>query len=207
MGMYKKYIFPFLLELGMSRSVLERHRRDVLAEVDGEILEIGFGTGINLSFYPEHVRRITIVESNIGMNSKANKRIKSSPIEVDIHTLSADSLPFADGTFESVVSTYTLCSISNIDKALSEIKRVLRPGGRFFFLEHGLSPDPNVQKWQNRFNSINKALADGCNLNRNIRELIECHNLQISKLENFYLEKTPKIGGYTYKGTALKNRG
>jgi len=187
MGMYKKYIFPFLLELGMSRPVLERHRRDVLAEVDGEILEIGFGTGINLSFYPEHVRRITIVESNIGMNSKANKRIKSSPIEVDIHTLSADSLPYPDNTFDCVVSTYTLCSIENVNKTLSEIKRVLKPGGRFLFLEHGQSPDKRVQKWQNRFNSLNKALADGCNLNRNIKKTIESN-----------------IGGYTYKGIAFK---
>jgi ubiquinone/menaquinone biosynthesis C-methylase UbiE len=97
-----------------------------------------------------------------------------------------------------------LCSIENVDKALSEITRVLKQGGCFFFLEHGLSPDPNVEKWQNRLNSVNKILADGCNLNRNIKNIIASTKLKICQLENFYLEKTPRFAGYLYKGVAYK---
>jgi ubiquinone/menaquinone biosynthesis C-methylase UbiE len=204
MGIYRKYIFPHLLEFGMSRKILEKDRREILAEVNGEILEIGFGTGTNLPFYPEHVKRITVVESNEGMHSKARERIQSSGIEVDLQFLDADSLPFHDNMFDSVVSTYTLCSIENVKKAMAQIVRVLKQGGRLFFLEHGLSPDQGIHKWQDRLNSINKALADGCNLNRNIKQLIESAPLQIAKLENFYLEKIPKIGGYMYKGNATK---
>jgi ubiquinone/menaquinone biosynthesis C-methylase UbiE len=205
MGLYKKYIFPWLCNLAMSRNILDKYRKDLLSDVDGDILEIGFGTGINLPFYPDHVRKITVVEPNEGMNPKARKRVESSRIQVDIQTLGADSLPFPDCTFESVISTFTLCSIENVNKALPEIERVLKQGGRFFFLEHGLSPDPNVQKWQNRLNPINNIFADGCNLNRNIENLIRLNNFNISELENFYLAKTPRFAGYLYNGVADKH--
>lgn len=188
----------------MSRKILERYRKDLLVDVDGNILEIGFGTGINLLFYPEHVKRITVVEPNEGMNPKARKRVESSGIQVNFKHSSADSLPFPDCTFESVVSTFTLCSIENVNIALSEVERVLTPGGCFYFLEHGLSPDPNVVKWQNRLNQINHLFADGCNLNRDIKNIISSTNLKISELENFYLEKTPRFAGYQYNGIAFK---
>lgn len=204
MGLYKKYIFPRLCNLAMSRKILDKYRKNLLSDADGNILEIGFGTGMNLPFYPDHVRGITVVEPNEGMNPKARKRVESSGIHVDFQSMSADSLPFPDCTFESVVSTFTVCSIENVDQALAEIKRVLKQGGRFFFLEHGLSPDPNVEKWQNRLNSINNTFADGCNLNRDIKTLIESTELNISKLENFYLEKTPRFAGYLYNGVAKK---
>src|SRR3990172_5164736 len=192
MGLYAKYIFPHILEYVMSSSILVDCRKDTLLEVTGEILEIGFGTGMNLLYYPEHVRRITGVDININVHSKAEKRLKSSAIKVDDHT------------FDTVVSTFTLCSIKDIHRALSEIARVLKLNGRFFFAEHGLSPDYPVQKWQHRLNPINKVLSCGCNLNRNIKELVESCNLRILKLDQFYLEKTPKIFGYMYKGTAIK---
>ena len=204
MGLYRKYVFPRLCNLAMSRKMLNKYRKNLLSDVEGEILEIGFGTGINISFYPGHIKKITVVEPNDGMNPKAMDRVKSSGIQVYFHTLSTDPLPFSDGTFDSVISTFTLCSIENVNMALSEIGRVLRQGGRFFFLEHGLSPDPHVEKWQNRLNSINNVFADGCNLNRNIEHLIRSNNLIISKLENFYLEKTPRFAGYLYSGIARK---
>jgi ubiquinone/menaquinone biosynthesis C-methylase UbiE len=204
MGLYKKYVFPWLCNLAMSREFLVKYRKNLLSDVDGNILEIGFGTGINLPFYPDHVRKITVVEPNQGMNPRAMKRVESSGIQVDFQKINADSLPFADSTFDSVVSTFTLCSIENVSKALSEIERVLKQGGRFFFLEHGLSPDQHVVKWQNRLNPINHIFADGCNLNRDIKNIIASTNLNISELENFYLEKTPSFGGYMYKGVADK---
>ena len=204
MGFYAKYIFPHILEYVMSSSILVDCRKDTMLEATGEILEIGFGTGMNLLYYPEHVRRITGVDININMHSKAEKRLKSSAIKVDYHTLNVESLPFSDHTFDTVVSTFTLCSIKDIHRAFSEIVRVLKPNGRFFFSEHGLSPDYQVQKWQHRLNPINKALSCGCNLNRNIKELVESCNLRILKLDQFYMEKTLKIFGYMYKGTAIK---
>ncbi|MDO8142587.1 MAG: class I SAM-dependent methyltransferase [Candidatus Brocadiales bacterium] len=207
MGLYAKYIFPHILEYVMSSSILVDCRKDTLSEVKGEILEIGFGTGMNLPYYPENVHRITGVDININIHSKAEKRLKSSPIKVDYHTVSAELLPFPSQTFDPIVSTFTLCSINDIHRALSEIVRVLRPNGRFFFAEHGLSPDYKVQKWQHRLNPINKVLSCGCNLNRNIKELVESRNLKIVKLDQFYLEKIPKIFGYMYKGIAIKNSG
>jgi ubiquinone/menaquinone biosynthesis C-methylase UbiE len=108
-----------------------------------------------------------------------------------------------DQTFDSVVSTWTLCSIANVEQALQEIYRVLKPGGRFFFVEHGLSNEPKVQVWQNRLNPVQKVIGDGCNLNRNIRELVE-HQFGSVAIEEFYADKTPKILGYLYQGTAIK---
>ena len=188
----------------MSSSILVDCRKDTLSEVKGEIIEIGFGTGMNLPYYPEHVRRITGVDVNNNMLSMAEKRLKSSAIKVDYHTLNAESLPFSDHTFDTVVSTFTLCSIKDIHRALSEIVRVLKPNGRFCFAEHGLSPDYRIQKWQHRLNPINKALSCGCNLNRNIKELVEFCNLKILTIDQFYLEKAPKIFGCMYKGMAIK---
>ncbi|MBI5677389.1 MAG: class I SAM-dependent methyltransferase, partial [Planctomycetes bacterium] len=144
MGLYAKYIFPHILEYVMSSSILVDCRKDTLSEVKGEILEIGFGTGMNLPYYPENVRRITGVDVNIHIHSKAEKRLKSSPIKVDYHTVSAELLPFPSQTFDTVVSTFTLCSIKNIHRALSEIARILKPNGRFCFAEHGLSTDYRV---------------------------------------------------------------
>ena len=188
----------------MSSSILVDCRKDTLSEVKGEIIEIGFGTGMNLPYYPEHVRRITGVDVNNNMLSMAEKRLKSSAIKVDYHTLNAESLPFSDHTFDTVVSTFTLCSIKDIHRSLLEIVRVLKPNGRFFFAEHGLSPDYQVQKWQHRLNLINKVLSCGCNLNRNIKELVESCNLKILTIDQFYLEKAPKIFGCMYKGMAIK---
>ncbi len=205
MGLYAKYVFPHMLEYVMSSSILVDCRKDTLSEVKGEILEIGFGTGMNLLYYPAHVRKIIGVDININVHSKAEKKLKSSPIKVDYHTVSAELLPFPSRTFDTVVSTFTLCSIKDIHRALSEIARVLKLNGRFFFAEHGLSPDYKVQKWQNRLNPINKVLSCGCNLNRNIKELVESCNLNILKLDQFYLEKTPKTFGYIYKGIATIN--
>src|SRR3990172_12907934 len=193
MGLYAKYIFPHILEYVMSSSILVDCRKDTLLEVTGEILEIGFGTGTNLLYYPAHVRKITGVDINLHKHPKTEKRLKSSAIKVDYYPVNAESVPFSDGTFDTVVSTFTLCSINDIHRALSEIVRVLRPNGRFFFVEHGLSPDYKVQKWQHQLNPINKVLSCGCHLNRNIKELVESCNLKILRLDQLYLEKIPKI--------------
>ena len=139
MGLYSRVVFPRLCDWVMSDPRMAGLRSELLADVGGEVLEIGFGTGLNLPHYPEHVRRITTVDPNPGMNRLARRRIAEGGIDVDQRVLSGEALPFEDGTFDCVVSTWTLCSIPDAGRALGEVYRVLRPGGRFVFLEHGLS--------------------------------------------------------------------
>jgi ubiquinone/menaquinone biosynthesis C-methylase UbiE len=179
-------------------------RRVLLQDVKGEVLEIGFGTGLNLPHYPDHINRITTVDMNPGMNARALRRIKESPITVDQRVLNGEELPMPDASFDSVVSAWTLCSIENVGKALSELRRVLKPDGRFFFAEHGLAPDPKVQRWQHRMNPLQRTFGDGCNLNRNIRGIIDAAGFTITQIEEFYLEKGPKFLGYTYLGSAAR---
>ncbi|MCX7596470.1 MAG: class I SAM-dependent methyltransferase [Fischerella sp.] len=203
MGFYSERILPYLLDWSLSDSNLAKYRQEVLAGVKGEVLEIGFGTGLNLSYYPEHIHKIIAIDANPGVKTLAQKRIQASSITVDHRVLNGENLPMADNTFDSVVSTWTLCSIANVEQALQEIYRVLKPGGQFFFIEHGLSHEPKVQVWQNRLTPLQKIIADGCHFNRNIRQLVENHFDNVS-LEEFYAEKIPKIAGYMYKGIATK---
>lgn len=203
MGFYSQRIFPYLLDWAMSDRSLAKYRQEVLTDVQGEVLEIGFGTGLNLSYYPEHIHKIIAIDANPGVNPLAQKRIQASSLTVDHRVLNGESLPMADRTFDSVVSTWTLCSIAHIEQALKQIYRVLKPGGRFFFIEHGLSHEPQIQVWQNRLTPLQKIIADGCHLNRNIKQLVE-NNFDTVTLEEFYAENTPKIAGYLYKGVATK---
>jgi ubiquinone/menaquinone biosynthesis C-methylase UbiE len=203
MNIYRRVIFPRLLDLALSGEQEGQYRRQLLAHVQGAVLEIGFGTGLNLSFYPEHIQNITVVDPNPGMGSLARQRIASSSIAVDWQVADAQELPLPNQSFDSVVSTWTLCSILDLTKALREIQRVLRVGGKLFFLEHGLSEDPQVQRWQNRLNPIQKVIADGCNLNRDIAQLIRGAGFRFEQLEQFYMPNQPKFIGYTYQGIAL----
>lgn len=204
MGLYSKYVFPRLMNLVMSNREMERARVKTLSDVSGEIFEIGFGTGLNLPHYPPAVKKIVTADINPGMAPILERRIAESPIEVEHHVISGESLPFEDASFDSVVCTWTLCSIANVEQALGEASRILKPGGRFFFVEHGLAEDPKVQKWQNRMNPIQKALGDGCNLNRNMRELIEGTGFRMDRIENFYMRGAPRPWAYMYQGIAVK---
>jgi ubiquinone/menaquinone biosynthesis C-methylase UbiE len=203
-GIYSHWVFPRLCDLALGRPFVARHRRELLAHADGAILEIGFGTGLNLAHYPQRVRKITTVDPNVGMHRRAQQRVRQSGIEVDQRVLSSDQLPFADGTFDCVASTFTLCSIDNVSRALAEVYRVLKPGGRFLFLEHGRSPDARVQRWQRRLNWLEMHLADGCRLDRPIPALVAAQPYAAVNIEEFYLEKTPKTHGYLYRGIATK---
>lgn len=189
----------------MSNPRFTPYREAVLAEVEGDVLEIGFGTGLNLAYYPHQVHKITTVDPNPGMNAIAQKRIAASKIPVENRVLNGESLPFADQSFDYGVSTWTLCSIARVENALAEIYRVLKPGGKFVFIEHGLSADPNVQVWQNRLNPIQKVIGDGCHLNRNIQALVEGHFDQVT-VERFVPEGLPALAATFYKGVATKTR-
>ena len=204
MGFYSHVIFPRIMDWAMDREALNRLRREVLSEVKGEVLEIGFGTGVNLAFYPPGVRKLTTADPNPGMRARAQKRIQASPRFVDTWMVTAETLPMPDNTFDTVVSTMTLCSVSDAGAVIGEVYRVLKPGGRLLFLEHGSSPDRNVKLWQDRLTPISKILGDGCHLNRNMQMLLESQQFAIPSLKNFYLEDAPKIAGYMYQGIAQK---
>lgn len=204
MGLYSNYIFPRLLDAALSREEIRKVRQPLLDQVHGEIFEIGFGTGLNLPHYPGDVRRITTVDPNQGAKRLAERRISQSPIEVVYHPIRAETLPFERESFDSVVCTFTLCSIQDVNRALAELRRVLKPSGRLYFLEHGLADDPRVQWWQHKLTPLNRRIGDGCHLNRSAAALIEGSGFRIEQMENFYLEKTPRVGGYMYRGTAAK---
>ncbi len=212
MNIYSRLIFPTLIDRVMSGEDFANYRRIVLADAVGSVLEIGFGTGLNLAYYPQgRVEKITTVDVNPGMNKLAQKRIAASSIEVEYRVLNGEKLPMADDTFDTVVSTWTLCSIKQVETAIAEIHRVLKPGGKFLFIEHGLSNEPNIQTWQHRITPIQKVIGDGCHLDylryskaeRPIRLLIakQFNNLDVRE---FYSPNTPKIGGYFYQGVAIK---
>ena len=196
MGFYSEVIFPRLCDLFMDRSFVAKHRHRLLATAYGDVLEIGFGTGLNLPHYPVEVRKITTVDPNAGMHRLAQRHIRQSKIEVDQRVLSGERLPFEDNRFDCAVSTFTLCSIEGVGQALSEVYRVLKPGGKFLFLEHGLSPEPSVQKWQRRLNWLEILLAAGCHLDRNMKALVAAQPFSSVEVEEFYLERTPKTHGY-----------
>lgn len=204
MGVYSKIIYPKLLERSMTKSSLMGLRKKLLSEVKGEILEVGFGTGLNLSCYPEHVSKITVIDVNEVLGEKAMERIKEHSITVDYRKISAEKLPFSAECFDSVVSTFTFCSIPDIKSALSEFYRVLKPGGRLFFLEHGLSSDKQIRFFQNLINPIFKAAS--CSLNRDMKAIVESSNFEIKKLEQFYQEDAIKVLGYLYMGVAEKTK-
>jgi ubiquinone/menaquinone biosynthesis C-methylase UbiE len=204
MGFYARVIFPHLCNFALDNPFVARERQTLLAEAAGEILEIGFGTGLNLACYPPGVRKIIAIDPNTGMHRAAKKRIADSDVEVEPRQLSSESLPFENDSFDCVVSTFTLCSIAKVNEALREIHRVLRPGGRLLFLEHGLSPEPHIARWQRRLNWLEQTFADGCHLDRPIRDLVAQQPFASVTAAEFYLERLPRTHGYLYRGAAEK---
>src|SRR5262249_51231887 len=149
----------------------------------GDVLEIGFGTGLNLPYYPGGVHKLTAVDPNPGMHRLGQKGIKQRGIEVYQHVLKGVRLPLRDRRFDCAVSTFTLCSIEDVGQALREVYRALKTGGTFLFLEHGLSPEPGVQKWQRRLNWLQVRLANGCHLDRNVKALVAAQPFALVEVE------------------------
>jgi ubiquinone/menaquinone biosynthesis C-methylase UbiE len=203
-SLYRRHIFPRAMDWALSQATFTAYRRAVLAVVDGEVLEIGFGTGLNLAHYPASVSRLTIVDPNPGVHALARSRIAAAPFPIDRHLLGVERLPMADAAFDCVVSTWTLCSIPDVDRALAEIRRVLKPGGRFCFVEHGRSEDVGVRRWQDRLTPLQRRLADGCHLNRDIAALVARH-FRIDTLDRSYAEQAPRIIGCMYQGIAVRD--
>ena len=203
MNFYSQKIFPFLLKKNMSKPFLTEQRRKTLASAQGDILEIGFGTGLNLSAYPKNVEMITTIDIHAGMNPLAQKQMERSPIRVNHHVGSVENMPFADNSFDTVVSTWTLCSIEDVENALTEITRVLKQNGKLIFIEHGLSKNLKIKQWQTFLSPFWQKLSLGCHLERNIRELLEKNGFNIVEYEEFDVSRTLKIVGHTYRGIAV----
>jgi len=205
MGIYSDVIIPFFYDYSMDSAKINEGRKSILSKItEEEILEIGIGTGINIKFYPDNIKKIIGIDVNKGMIDRFNKKSVNIKREIKVLHQNGETLPFQDNSINAAISTYTLCSIKNVTSALNEIYRVLKPGGNYYFLEHGLADNPKTQKWQYRLNPIQNIWAGGCNLNRDIKSLIINSGFKIPELKNYYMKRDPKIVGYMYEGIAVK---
>lgn len=206
MGIYAKYIFPRLLDWTLGSVPMGKYRQRALEPATGNTLEIGFGTGLNLPYYPAAVTKLTVIDSEDMLRERVARRIAECPIPVVRMQLDAQGrLPFDDQTFDSVITTFTLCSIADTALALAEIRRVLKPGGHFIFFEHGRSSNAEVARRQDRFNPLQKIIGVGCHLNRKIDELIVAGGFRITELDRFLLPETPRLLAEMYRGIAEKS--
>lgn len=191
---YQQHIFPHLLNQVMQTPSLMDKRRELLAAVSGEVLEIGFGTGLNLAFY-QNVDTLYALEPNPDIYHLAAERIRATPFDVQHVQASAEKLPFADASLDHIVSTWTLCSIAHVEQALAEIYRVLKPSGTFHLVEHVLyNENQRIQQFQNLLTPIQKKVADGCHLNRNMEKLLQDAQFELLQCEYFDAAGIPKIG-------------
>jgi ubiquinone/menaquinone biosynthesis C-methylase UbiE len=204
MGIYRNRVLPRLQDKVMNSPDNRELRARVCAGLSGEVVEIGFGTGLNLPHYPATVTRIAAVEPSQLCVRIAQPRIAESPVPVSLVGVSGESLALPSAAYDAAVSTWTLCTISDVEAALSEIRRVLRPGGRFHFVEHGHAPEASVARWQRRIEPVWKRIAGGCHLSRPIGELIERAGLRLDRLDTFYQDREPRVFGYTFEGVATK---
>ena len=201
MGFYEDQILPRGIDWGMSGERFSTLRQQYLKDVAGKVLEVGFGSGLNFPHYPDAVTHLYALDPSQLGRRLADKRIRRAPFPVEFVELQGDQFILPDYSVDAVVSTWTLCTIPDPGAALKEIRRVLKPGGKYYFLEHGLSPDRRVARLQNLWNPIQKWCAGGCHVNREIDRLILNSGFKILDCKNFYMEG-PKIATYMYGGIA-----
>ena len=203
MSFYEQHILPHVIDFACGDKVIMEQRQHVLAAAEGRVLEVGMGSGLNLRYYnPDKVDFVWGLEPSDGMRKKAQKNLQQSPVQVEWLGLPGEEIPLDSHSADTVVLTFTLCTIPDWETALKQMKRVLKPGGKLLFCEHGAAPDETVARWQNRVNPLWKKIAGGCHLNRNIPELISQAGFSIRELEADYLPKTPRIAGFRYRGFA-----
>jgi ubiquinone/menaquinone biosynthesis C-methylase UbiE len=204
MGIYQSRIVPHLVKWAMRNQQLEPYRQRVASGAEGRVLEIGIGSGLNLSFYPQRVGEILGLEPSERLLQMTQEAARRSRLTVRLIEGSAEAIPIDRNSIDTVVMTWTLCSIPDAFGALSEMRRVLRPGGQLLFVEHGLAPEEKIRKWQNRLTPIWKRFTGGCHLNRPVRELIERAGFEISHMDTGYMEG-PRPMTFIYQGRARPN--
>ena len=202
MGVWTRQVVPRVADRALDAPELRAVRQRVCAGLAGEVLELGFGSGLNVPHYPAAVVRVAAVEpSDLGWRL-AGPRLAEARVPVQRSGLDGQALPFADASFDAALSTFTLCTIPRVDAALREVRRVLRPGGVLHFVEHGRAPDEPVQRWQQRLEPVNKRIAGGCHLGRPIDELLVAAGFTVDRLERYYLPKEPRPFAHVYEGAA-----
>jgi ubiquinone/menaquinone biosynthesis C-methylase UbiE len=203
MGLYGKYVLPHLTHVTCRTKPLMKQREKVIPLARGRVLEIGIGSGLNLSYYDaEGVEKCWGLDPAPEMLKLAEKATRSVPFDVEFLETPADDIPLENGSVDTVIVTYTLCSIPDTEPALREMARVLDPGGRLIFCEHGAAPDASVRRWQDRLNPLWKRVGGGCNLNRLVPELIEQGGFRIERMESMYIPGW-RPGSFNYWGTAV----
>lgn len=203
MGFYEAQVLPRVMDRVLGNDGMADVRRPSLQGLEGVVLEIGFGSGPNLPLYPDAVTRVLAVDPAVVGRKLAEKRLAASPIPVEFIGLDGTSLPLDDASVDSALSTWTLCTIPRVDLALREVGRVLKPGGSLFFLEHGLAADPKVAARQRRFTPLQRKIAGGCRLDRDIGALVADAGFDVVRLKNFSISG-PKTMSYMYTGIATK---
>ena len=203
MGLYDRFVLPRLIALAMRAPQLVAFRRRIGAAAEGRVLELGIGSGLNLPFYGPAVRAVTGVDPSPVLLRLAEERAAGLGVTLAVRAGPAETLPFDTGSFDTVVTTWTLCSIGDPHAALREAGRVLRPGGRLLFVEHGLAPDPRVAHWQHRLTPAWRHIAGGCHLDRRIDALVSGAAFRIETMETAYMGR-PRLATYFYSGAARR---
>lgn len=200
-GFYARRLLPRLIDLVMKGREFEKHRRGLLPLARGRVLEIGVGSGLNLPLYDEKVTRLVGLDPSAELLAMAARQAARARFPIELVMASAEDVPLAPASVDTVVSTFTLCSIPNAVRALEEARRVLVPGGRLLFVEHGLAPDSGVRRWQHRLTPMWRPLSGGCHLDRGIDVLVAQAGFRMESLEAGYA-KGPRVASYVYRGIA-----
>src|SRR5918994_3494348 len=203
MGLYSEHVLPRIVDVACNMKVARPQRSRVCEGLAGEVVEIGFGSGLNVPYYPPAVTQVAAVEpADVGWKL-ASKRLAATTIPVQRSGLDGQSLPFPDDSFDAALSTWTMCTIPDLDSALAELRRVLKPGGTLHFVEHGLAPDDGVQRWQHRLEPVQKRVFGGCHLTRPVVDLVSGAGFEIRSVDVYYEEGTPKFLGANSLGSAV----
>lgn len=201
MGFYRDHVVPRLIDFAMRQQALRAYRERTVADATGRVLEIGAGSGLNLPLYGSAARSIVAVEPSPQLIRLAARRAVMAKVPIEFVEGSAEALPLADASIDTVVTTWTLCSIPDVARALREARRALRPGGALLFVEHGRAPEPGVRRWQDRLDPLWSRLAGGCHLNRPIDQLLREAGFRLDQLDNFRLPG-PRTHTFLYQGRA-----
>jgi ubiquinone/menaquinone biosynthesis C-methylase UbiE len=203
MGFYDRHVLPRFINCACGSKPIMKQREKIVPRASGVVLEIGIGTGLNLPFYDSaRVEKVIGLDPSEESWALAGERAAAINIPVEFIGLPGEQIPLDDASVDTVLVTFSLCTIPDPAQALAGMARVLKPGGSLLFCEHGKAPDPGVVKWQDRINPVWRRIAGGCNLNRDIPDLLSAAGFRLHTLEQMYLPSTPRIAGYNYWGSA-----